>query len=219
MKRKKIGASDQNTYFIFVCRYLKKISDGSLVNASAHTQTLTQTHCTPCYYLRLLCALSLLGSYLIFSDLLVVLSSVQPLLVQAINNLASFVPEQIISNYDERTNCAILDDSAGFLWMYNFAVRISSIKGLCIWDNTFNLDVFRATKKLKGVYFTLFLSPESSLAAFFVILAHFFLVVVWTLSAVPYFCSCSTITWIGLNTGALCLLHFCMFWSDMIWCS
>lgn len=58
--------------------------------------------------------------------------SVQALLVQAINALASFVPEQIISNYDERTNCAILDDSAGFLWMYNFAVRISSIKGLCI---------------------------------------------------------------------------------------
>lgn len=68
----------------------------------------------------------------------------QPLSVQAINAARIFCARaNIFKLRTERTNGAILDDSAGLPGIYNLAVRISSIKGLCVQDNTFNLAGFR----------------------------------------------------------------------------
>lgn len=66
---------------------------------------------------------------------------------RAINAFESFVWSKIFSNYVERTNCAILDDSAGLPNIHNFTVRVSSIKVLCVQDNSFNLAGFGTEKR------------------------------------------------------------------------
>lgn len=100
----------------------------------------------------------------------------------------SFVPKQILPNYEERTNCAILDESTG-LPIYNFAGRISSIKGLCIHDNTFNLTEFKKKTEMKCDFF-----PFSPCCRRIGLYYYFF--VIWAFIGVSIsfsFCSFSTI--------------------------